>query len=204
MIRAPQAKDGPEPNGETVPCTMRQLLLYFLRLGTFGFGGPIALAGYMPELLTGLSVPVSPDSMSGSAFVQEQSQMDIGMGIVSGNPSLTWSVPAGNCILVQQNSSIRLSGGVTITGAAPAACGLNGGAVSSTITIQQESNGFFNLAQGGLDEIDGGGSVSCVFAGMPNGHVTGKANISPPSAQPVVIGSLSQALTATSPGCLGP
>lgn len=29
------------------PCTLRQLLLYFLRLGTFGFGGPIALAGYM-------------------------------------------------------------------------------------------------------------------------------------------------------------
>src|SRR5262245_6120508 len=27
--------------------TMRELLLYFLRLGTFGFGGPIALAGYM-------------------------------------------------------------------------------------------------------------------------------------------------------------
>jgi chromate transporter len=26
---------------------MRDLLLYFLRLGTFGFGGPIALAGYM-------------------------------------------------------------------------------------------------------------------------------------------------------------
>jgi chromate transporter len=26
---------------------MRQLLFYFLRLGTFGFGGPIALAGYM-------------------------------------------------------------------------------------------------------------------------------------------------------------
>jgi len=26
---------------------MRELLLYFLRLGTFGFGGPIALAGYM-------------------------------------------------------------------------------------------------------------------------------------------------------------
>ena len=28
-------------------CTLRQLLFYFLRLGTFGFGGPIALAGYM-------------------------------------------------------------------------------------------------------------------------------------------------------------
>ena len=35
------------PAQETEPCTMRQLLLYFLSLGTFGFGGPIALAGYM-------------------------------------------------------------------------------------------------------------------------------------------------------------
>src|SRR5947207_621038 len=26
---------------------MRQLVTYFLKLGTFGFGGPIALAGYM-------------------------------------------------------------------------------------------------------------------------------------------------------------
>ncbi|HET6983210.1 MAG TPA: chromate efflux transporter, partial [Myxococcaceae bacterium] len=30
-----------------MPCTIWQFLLYFLRLGTFGFGGPIALAGYM-------------------------------------------------------------------------------------------------------------------------------------------------------------
>lgn len=29
------------------PCSMRELVGYFLRLGTFGFGGPIALAGYM-------------------------------------------------------------------------------------------------------------------------------------------------------------
>lgn len=36
---------------QTVPCTMRELLLYFLRLGTFGFGGPIALAGYMQREL---------------------------------------------------------------------------------------------------------------------------------------------------------
>jgi len=27
--------------------TMRGLFFYFLRLGSFGFGGPIALAGYM-------------------------------------------------------------------------------------------------------------------------------------------------------------
>src|SRR5256885_11977342 len=37
----------PNASSETVPCTMREFLLYFLRLGTFGFGGPIALAGYM-------------------------------------------------------------------------------------------------------------------------------------------------------------
>src|SRR5207247_9528137 len=29
------------------PFTLRDLLVYFLRLGTLGFGGPIALAGYM-------------------------------------------------------------------------------------------------------------------------------------------------------------
>jgi chromate transporter len=34
---------------DTVPCSMRDFLLYFLRLGTFGFGGPIALAGHMQK-----------------------------------------------------------------------------------------------------------------------------------------------------------
>src|SRR3984893_8137819 len=32
---------------EEVEYSFREFLLYFLRLGTFGFGGPIALAGYM-------------------------------------------------------------------------------------------------------------------------------------------------------------
>src|SRR5712672_4271122 len=32
---------------QTASCTLRDLLLYFLRLGALGFGGPIALAGYM-------------------------------------------------------------------------------------------------------------------------------------------------------------
>src|SRR3954447_1816814 len=36
-----------QPASEMVPCTMREFVLYFLKLGTFGFGGPIALAGYM-------------------------------------------------------------------------------------------------------------------------------------------------------------
>src|SRR5262249_55785857 len=43
MAEGPATPDGTE----TVPCTLRELLGYFLRLGTFGFGGPIALAGDM-------------------------------------------------------------------------------------------------------------------------------------------------------------
>jgi chromate transporter len=44
--------EAPSPRGENqaqalTPCTLRDLALYFLRLGTVGFGGPIALAGYM-------------------------------------------------------------------------------------------------------------------------------------------------------------
>jgi hypothetical protein len=35
-----------EPAGK-VPCSMGDLIRYFLRLGALGFGGPIALAGYM-------------------------------------------------------------------------------------------------------------------------------------------------------------
>ena len=144
------------------------------------------------------------DAVTGSAFVQVQSSADLGIGPISAAPSLNWSVPSGDCILVQQNSSFRLSGGVTIAGAPAAACSLNSGAVSTTIVIQQESNAFFNVGRGGSLAISGGGRVSCVFAGFPNAHVTGKGNITPAGAQPVMIGSWSASNTATSPGCLGP
>lgn len=40
-------KTGGLHSGEPVPYTMRELVLYFLRLGTVGFGGPVALVGYM-------------------------------------------------------------------------------------------------------------------------------------------------------------
>src|SRR5436305_13771348 len=35
------------PTPERVPYTLWQLVRYFLRLGTLGFGGPVALVGYM-------------------------------------------------------------------------------------------------------------------------------------------------------------
>ena len=44
MTSAPAVAPAPEV---TNACTLRELLLYFLHLGAFGFGGPIALTGYM-------------------------------------------------------------------------------------------------------------------------------------------------------------
>jgi chromate transporter len=43
------AADGAAATASLQPCSLRELTMYFLRLGTFGFGGPIALAGYMQK-----------------------------------------------------------------------------------------------------------------------------------------------------------
>jgi chromate transporter len=60
-----------EDRAEMVPFTLRDLLAYFLRLGTFGFGGPIALAGYMQRDLVEERHWVSrSDYMEGLAFAQ--------------------------------------------------------------------------------------------------------------------------------------
>ena len=50
---------------------MREFLFYFLRLGTFGFGGPIALAGYMQrDLVEGRRWVAKQDYVEGLAFSQ--------------------------------------------------------------------------------------------------------------------------------------
>lgn len=41
-----ETSSSPSPH-ETIPCTLWDLTRYFLWLGTFGFGGPIALIGYI-------------------------------------------------------------------------------------------------------------------------------------------------------------
>jgi chromate transporter len=54
-----------------VLCSLVQFLLYFLRLGTFGFGGPIALAGHMQQDLVESRRWVSrQDYVEGLAFSQ--------------------------------------------------------------------------------------------------------------------------------------
>src|SRR6266700_3000386 len=54
-----------------VSFTLRDLLLYFLRLGTLGFGGPIALAGHMQKDLVEERRWVSKqDYLEGLAFSQ--------------------------------------------------------------------------------------------------------------------------------------
>jgi chromate transporter len=56
---------------EEVQYSFRELLLYFLRLGTFGFGGPIALAGYMQrDLVEGRRWVSKEDYLEGLAFSQ--------------------------------------------------------------------------------------------------------------------------------------
>src|SRR5438045_9193739 len=47
MSKQAQRQPPTVDRAETVSFTLRELLKYFLYLGTFGFGGPIALAGYM-------------------------------------------------------------------------------------------------------------------------------------------------------------
>jgi chromate transporter len=60
----------PEPSSHTA-CTMRELVMYFLRLGTFGFGGPIALAGYMQRDLVEDRKWIAPeDYKQGLALAQ--------------------------------------------------------------------------------------------------------------------------------------
>src|SRR4051794_3215641 len=67
----PKDKGQESISADIVPCALRQLALYFLRLGAIGFGGPIALAGHMQRDLVEYRRWVSrEDYVEGLAFSQ--------------------------------------------------------------------------------------------------------------------------------------
>ena len=112
------------------------------------------------------------ESISGPGLIQEQSSVDLGQGLVASSPSLTWT----GSITAAQNSSFRLSGGVHITG---------------SVQLSQGSNGFFNLANGGANNVDGG--VTCRFSSVAAAHVTGANSVVP---------NVATSAAPTSPKCL--
>src|SRR5512135_2131316 len=69
---APQAAEATAtPIPERVPATLWQLVRYFLRLGTLGFGGPVALVGYMQrDLVEGRKWIAEADYQEGLALAQ--------------------------------------------------------------------------------------------------------------------------------------
>ncbi|HXQ52737.1 MAG TPA: NF038122 family metalloprotease [Stellaceae bacterium] len=103
------------------------------------------------------------DAIYGGGSVMLQSTVDIGLGTigVSGPPSLVWTT-GGTGVAVAQNSSFRLNGGVTITGA---------------LKLSQGSNGFFTMANGGSNSVVG--TVTCPFTNIPAAHVAGQTFVTP-------------------------
>ena len=78
---APAAGLAPDTDSAAVVCPLGHFLWYFLRLGTFGFGGLIALAGYMQRDLAEESRWVSKqDYVEGLAFARLSRRPNDAMG----------------------------------------------------------------------------------------------------------------------------
>jgi hypothetical protein len=121
---------------------------------TLANAGPVF--NYATQIVPGFTgTPAQPttgaDHFTGTGTVEMQSDMEIGTG--SATPSI-WT----GAITVQQNSSFRLDGGISITGG---------------VSLIQGSNGFFNKSLGGTNSV----AVTCT--GTDSAHVAGPANVSP-------------------------
>jgi hypothetical protein len=139
-------------------------------------GGNILDFGFSPGV----------DVITGAGVLQLQSTADLGAGQISGQPSLIWTT-GSNGISVAQNSSLRLEGGVDITGA---------------IELAQGSNGFVNLSKtpGVSDANTVSAGILCPFATVPSAHLQlGKNSLAASTPATVVATSLA---SATSPQCL--
>jgi len=122
----------------------------------------------------GSGSPAGADTITGAGSVHIESNIELGTG--ASTPS-TWT---GN-IIAAQNSSIRMDGGITVTG---------------TAKLTQASNGFFNVSNGGLNVVTLG--VTCPFTTNAASHVAGNSLVLLTSSGPsaVMIGNVS-------PDCLG-
>jgi chromate transporter len=69
--QAAETQPDPADAPAVQPCTLAEFLMYFLKLGTFGFGGPIALAGYMQrDLVENRRWITKQDYVDGLALAQ--------------------------------------------------------------------------------------------------------------------------------------
>ncbi len=105
-----------------VDCSLTQLVLYFLQLGTFGFGGPIALAGHMQrDLVEQRHWITKQEYMDGLAIAQLApgplaAQLAIYMGWVRGRfwgaslVSAAFILPSFLIVLVLSALYIRYGG----------------------------------------------------------------------------------------------
>jgi hypothetical protein len=139
-------------------------------------GGTILDFGFSPAV----------DSITGAGVLELQSTADLGAGQISGQPSLRWTTGA-NGISVAQNSSLRLEGGVDITGA---------------IDLAQGSNGFVNLSKtpgiANANTVTAG--ILCPFATVPDSHLQLGKNSLAASTPPTTLAT--SLAGATSPQCL--
>jgi hypothetical protein len=103
--------------------------------------------------VSGFNFTAAADNISGAGSVQLQSTIDLGVGLVNSGPSLIWTTGT-NGLLVEQNSSLRMLGGVAITG---------------NVVLQQGSNGFINKSAGTSNSITG--SITCHFTTVPASHL---------------------------------
>ncbi len=116
-------------DGNVTPCTSRELLLYFLRLGTFGFGGPIALVGYMQRDLVEQRRWISrKDYVEGLALAQLApgplaAQLAVYLGWVRGGTlgatlvAIAFVAPSFLMVLVLSALYLRFGGLAWIQGA---------------------------------------------------------------------------------------
>src|SRR6476661_10993300 len=119
----------PEATEEIVPSSLRDITLYFLRLGTFGFGGPIALAGYMQRDLVEQRRWLSKeDYVEGLALAQLApgplaAQLAIYLGWVRGRVlgatlvGLAFVLPSFGMVLVLSALYVRYGGLAWMQGA---------------------------------------------------------------------------------------